>query len=629
MYSYKAWICGSCEQMINLLLLRDFGYISLFLAFALSGILIYSIVFPKVQLFEKLILGTALSFVLMIYIGFIVSYVASFEKIPVIISNVALIVVLVILFIFFDVRNSYNNLIKRGLFSLIKKVVENKWVFLIVFLSVIFRIGPMLFSELPLGDDTTFHVLVAKLIIDSKEIPITLEPYEPISINYPLGAHIILASFSIVSEKAVYIVFKFLILLFGVLSVCAVYVLGKQVFKKKIIALYAMFSYSMLPFLGGLGYYEWGGLPNEISMFFLLVIVVVFLRETNELKKAVFCGILTSGVILVHHLSAFVLFVVFITFGVITSFAQRSISPDLRSFGKFLGIAILISFFYLFTTLTRFSEFSQTTVFNFWEDFNFMVRWTFSIGVFFTFFSLIGVGKVIINISEKHTREEKFTLTWIASLLLAFAMTDRVFRFVKFFQTGSLYTVAFVPSRFMTDMIYPLSVFSGMGLFLTVGKLRSFVKQNMKSLTIHRLLLLLFFVAIISEPMFFLQNGISHARSSEINFDAIYWIDINTPQNALIVNEGREGIWIPYLTGREVTKTFLPNSENIFDKYIVAKKELHNLLIYDSENDNIPQIVENWDRPLFIYSPKGIHSEYFEEVYRGQQAIVYRIITEV
>ena len=612
--------------MINILLLGDFVYISLFLIFSLPGIILYSLIFPRTGIFEKFIIGTAISFVFMIYLGFMVSYIAILEKIPVIIANIVLIAVLGIIYVFTNNRSKVN--LSSTMNSLIKKALENNWVILVILLSVIFRVGPMLFSELPLGDDPTFHVLVAKLIVDHKEIPITLEPYEPIPINYPLGSHIILASFSIISEIAVHTVFKYLMLLFGVLSVCAVYVLGEKVFQKKKIALFCMFSYGLLPFLGGLGYYGWGGLPNEVAMFFLLGVVIIFLRETNDLKKGVLCGLLTSGIILVHHLSALALLIIFFTFGIITSLAQRDISPDLKSFGKFIGLALIFSSFYLFSVIFRVSELQQTTVFNFWEDFRFIIRWTFSIGVLFTFFSVIGIGKTIFSSQKEHSREEKFILTWIASLLLAFAMTDRVFRFAKFFQTGSLYTVAFVPSRFMTDMIYPLSVFSGMGLFLTVRKLRSFVKQNINSWTVRKLLVLLFFVAIITEPVFFLQNGISHARSSEINFDAIYWIDNNTPKNALIVNEGREGIWIPYLTKREVTKTFLPNSEYIFDNYIVAKKELHNLLIYDPENDNIPQIIENWDRPLFVYSPKGIHSKYFEEVFRGQQAIVYRIRSE-
>ena len=208
-------------------------------------------------------------------------------------------------------------------------------------------------------------------------------------------------------------------------------------------------------------------------------------------------------------------------------------------------------------------------------------------------------------------------------------MTDRVFRFIKFFQTASLYTVAFVPSRFMTDMIYPLSVFSGMGLFLTVRKLQSFVKQNVNSLSIQKAVILFFFVAIISESLFFVQQEISFARSSEVEFDAINWIKNNTPENALIVNEGQEGIWIPYLTDREVTKTFLPNSEYVFDEYIVTKKNLHRLLIYNPTNDEIPSRVESWDRPVFVYSPKIIHSMYFEEVYAGKNAIVYRIVSEV
>ncbi|MFX1518802.1 MAG: hypothetical protein ACFFCD_02610 [Promethearchaeota archaeon] len=612
--------------MVTILHLGDFVYISYVLVFSLSGILLYSLIFPETQIFEKIIIGTAFSFVFMIYLGFLVSYIATFEKIPVIIANIMLIVVLGIFFVFKNKQSKKK--LSSTLKNIIKKILESKWMLLILLLSIIFRIGPMLFSELPLGDDPTFHVLVAKLIVDNKEIPVTFEPYEPIPINYPLGSHIILASFSTISEIAVHTVFKYLILLFGVLSVSAVYVLGELVFKKKMIALCCMFSYGLLPFLGGLGYYGWGGLPNEIAMFFLLGIVIIFLRETNELKKGVMCGFLTSGVILTHHLSVLALLVIFLIFGIITSLAQRGISPDLKSFGKFIVLALVFSSFYLFSVIFRVSELQQTTVFNFWEDFRFTVRWTFSIGVLFTFFSVIGIGKTIFNTSEEHSREEKFILTWIASLLFAFAMTDRTFRFIKFFQTGSLYTVAFVPSRFMTDMIYPLSIFSGMGLFLVVRTLWVFVKQNVSSLTIRKFLLLLFFVAIISEPLFFLQNGISYARSSEINFDAIYWIKTNTSKNALIVNEGQEGIWIPYLTEREVTKTFLPNSEYIFDKYIVAKKELHNLLIYDSENNNIPQIIENWDRPIFVYSPKEIHSKYFEEVYRGQQAIVYRIRSE-
>ena len=613
--------------MISLLLLGDFVYISLLLALSLSGILLYSLIFPRTWVFEKLIIGTAFSFVFMIYLGFMVSYIATFDKISVIVANVVLIALLGIIFVF------KNNLIKKRpsfpLKNLTKKVLESKWMLLIILLSIVFRIGPMFFSELPLGDDTTFHVLVAKLIMDNKEIPITLEPYEPIPINYPIGSHIILASFSIISEIMVHIVFKYLMLIFGVLSVCAVYVLGELVFKKKTIALYCMFSYGLLPFLGGLGYYGWGGLPNEVAMFFLLGIVIVFLRETNELKKTLMCGILASGVILVHHLSVLALLAIFLTFGTITSLAQRGVSPDLKSFGKFLTLAILFSSFYLFSVILRVSEVQQTTVFNFWEDFRFIVRWTFSIGVFFTFFSVIGIGKTVLSASKEHLREEKFVLAWIASLLLAFTMTDRVFRFIKFFQTASLYTVAFVPSRFMTDMIYPLSVFSGMGLFLTVRKLQGFVKQNVNSFSVQKIVLLVFFVAIISESFFFVQQEISFARSSELEFDAINWIKDNTPESALIINEGREGIWIPYLTDREVTKTFLPNSEYIFDEYIVAKKNLHRLLIYDPTNDEIPSRVEIWDRPVFVYSPMRIHSMYFEEVYTGKNAIVYRIVSEV
>ncbi len=177
---------------------------------------------------------------------------------------------------------------------------------------------------LPAWVDSVHHVLITRLITETRSIPPSLEPYLPVPFSYYFGFHGIAALFSVISglapEKAV-------LLLGQVLNACvplAIYRLGRAFWKQRSKALIAALLVAFVSQMPAY-YATWGRYTLLTGMIMLPLTLACFIEITNSpLRKGiqVTSGLLFIGMILSHYFTG-VLFGLFAVFHLVLQLVRR------------------------------------------------------------------------------------------------------------------------------------------------------------------------------------------------------------------------------------------------------------------------------------------------------------------
>ena len=173
---------------------------------------------------------------------------------------------------------------------------------IIVLLGVVAvsRTIPLYFSRLPIGWDPSFHLILVQKIILEGVVPVDWRPFEPVTLNYPLGSHILIAMGALLSGQPAESVFMVAFPLMATLTTAVVYFLGRSLSGDARLGLAAAFCYGLLAKYGSLDYYRWGGLPNMIGMLYFIASIWVLAWLTYPVNIVV-ASIFLAAVYLVHH----------------------------------------------------------------------------------------------------------------------------------------------------------------------------------------------------------------------------------------------------------------------------------------------------------------------------------------
>jgi hypothetical protein len=156
---------------------------------------------------------------------------------------------------------------------------------------------------LPAWVDSVHHVLITRLITETRSIPASLDPYLPVPFSYYFGFHGIAALFSMISglapEKAV-------LLLGQVLNACvplAIYRLGRAFWEQREKALIAALLVAFVSQMPAY-YVTWGRYTLLTGMIMLPITLACFIEITNSpSRKGTWgmSGLLFIGMILSHY----------------------------------------------------------------------------------------------------------------------------------------------------------------------------------------------------------------------------------------------------------------------------------------------------------------------------------------
>jgi hypothetical protein len=429
---------------------------------------------------------------------------------------------------------------------------------LAVFIS---RMVPLFFSEYPRGWDPAFHTIIAQKILVEGKIPKDWMPFEPVKMNYTVGSHVFIALAAKYSGVPVHQVFKLCFPALAALTALGIYLLCLDFTGNAVTALLAAAVYSFLAKYGSLDYYNWGGLPNMLAMlFFLGVIILIF--EPRSIRNIAVGGFFLAVMGMTHHLSALITVFIFVFYAAVLYIAAGRLNGSIMTFLYMCAFALIVGLFYVVPYAAKIMSLGYTSALRFRDEpiqlLPFIIK---DMGILFALLSAAGV---IFLLREAEGEKQFFLLYWSAALLLGFTALDHLYRSYNIFALKDNFS-AFTPTRFLTDLVYPLSIAAG--IFIEKAVARFKIKYAVTAFLV--------FSVLWSVPVIYKQCGNNSITAADAGF--LNWVRQNTPAGSFI---SVAHAWAPYVTWRESLYTPLPASEDRSDPYLASKRGINSLDSY-------------------------------------------------
>jgi hypothetical protein len=164
--------------------------------FILPGLLIVLVLYKGRSWEEVVLRGPGVGFATAIVLAFALSY---FHLALFLFAWMVLSVVLLLL-----VRKSS---VQRPTWASLD--VYNAWLIVLLGIVLTVRLAATRWEVLPLGWDSSFHLILAKKILLTHGMISDWLPFENARLNYPVGSHVLLAEFSFLTGLPIHTVFKF------------------------------------------------------------------------------------------------------------------------------------------------------------------------------------------------------------------------------------------------------------------------------------------------------------------------------------------------------------------------------------------------------------------------------------
>lgn len=484
---------------------------------------------------------------------------------------------------------------------------ETLWFIALAAASVIVCALPLAWQTVPDGWDPSFHSLLATSIINTGKLP-AWRPFEPISSNYPYGAHVAMAEISLLTGLQPDQVFAALLnVVAPALAALQIYTLARRMWRHGSAALGAVAAYGLLGYFNSVDYGAWGGLPNALGLILTLAALEPFFAPGYRWRRMTVAAVLFSAMPLTHHhvaLSVGLVFGVYIFALLIIlalrrpaslrapARARRSARAYLLRLASVTALALaLASYSFIPYVLRGARTLGDTTIFTDLHEYS---GWPFDKnGVVLWIMALMGATLALwwlwwrvsvagtsrgqrlhAMLQQLYPRRgsghaQLFSFLALATFAVAFIIGQFVFHDVVW----ALYhknETALTPTRFLSNMTYFLALYAGPALAWlwnvgqrtpVAGKL-ALPRIWLRPVTRAVLVALTLGVAI--ESLFASgQVGAAAGQLAPGEMSAYRWVRMNTPTNTLVVAlDTQDNRWAPYLTQREAYYTPLPTSED-------------------------------------------------------------------
>jgi len=434
---------------------------------------------------------------------------------------------------------------------------------------------PVFSSCWPLGWDASFHSLLAKKIVLTRQLSTDWLPFEPVPVNYPQGLHAFVALTAEMAGTAPHEALQTSHLVFMFITALTIFSLARAAFGNFAVGIMAMLTVSLLAENGAFfRYYQWGGSPTELSMlFFLLLIRFGWLRSGNPVWRWSCGALLVGGILLVHHLSLVIVVAVAAAYLVVRMIEYKKLDRlTLFLLGSGLLMLVLLNY-YLYGYLLKALTLGQNETLRLADNMIWPRELPTYFGVWATIGGLAGLLAVLwgwrrwrsVEVEGEHGNERLvFVLVWLFALLGGFVGLDYGYRFIVAQGIYNDNFTALVPSRWLMVTACPLSVLAGYGFYFIWQWLRRLTPSGGPLVLRY---LLLFGVAV--GLAWSIPKDIRRLLS--LNHPEMNWLATvgksvmaQTPPNALIIlsREVPAQPCFSYLSWRSCLADPLPASED-------------------------------------------------------------------
>lgn len=498
---------------------------------ALPGVLLWAALFPEHSSIERWTWGTSAGLALAVIIAFSVSWIrlSLFTPAWAIVAAVGLVA-----------RRK-----RKPVVTHVSLEGAERWLLVILVLVAITRFVPTLVQAVPPGLDPSFHSLLAKKLLLSDRLFHDWMPFENIVLNYPLGSHLIVAILSRWASLPLHRVFQLLIPTLGVLSTAQVYALARRFFRSSEVALYSALAYGMWAFAGSFEYYRWGGLPNELGIIFLLPVLALVAGADFDWRSSMAFAVFLAGMFIVHHHVALVAGICLAVIIAYLWFAPPEVEPiaATKIRGIVLGIAggLLLASAEIVPEIMKVTKLANTDALHI-DSPNSAVLMLASMGVMLL---VAGTWGFVLACGRQARARAGMLIVISLALVGSYIVCSPIYAAYSVHRWGQERPLL-APSRFLTDLVYFLSIFAGYALYRAATACR----LSLRTMTIVGLLL-----ALANIPMW--RDFFRPAPQPKV-WDAYAWIAKHTPADTIVLNTDE---WAPYVTWRRTPATPLPASE--------------------------------------------------------------------
>lgn len=393
-----------------------------------------------------------------------------------------------------------------------------------VFIFSLFWFVPILTYTYPWGFDPYGHLFLIDRILQTGIMVTDWSPLEDIPLNYPTGAHALLATVIYATKIKPFIIYKFFMSLIGFLTSLGVYDFYKRSYNERL-GFLSWYSYTFIIFYGGLHYLTWGGLPNLLSMLFFLYLVCAL-----DEKKFNYVLIFALAIMLTHHNTMLILFLYFFVVYIIQL-------KTMRKHNFIILKTLLYSTPVWIPYLLRITSFKYTGMDLYKEPLLTFPRLFNLYGL--SFYPLLFFGTYLVILKKQKVKF--IEVIWL--LLVCFVMFEYVGRFVSFKLTG-IEKAYMAPSRFLTNLSYFLPIVLALAL-----------NEISKKIPKFKFAILLIFLVAIN----FAQLKKMFGEQLDKNFVLAYeWARENTPSDSRIFSKHA---YSSYFSKRISSSTLIPSSE--------------------------------------------------------------------
>lgn len=491
--------------------------------------------------------------------------------------------------------------------------------------SALLRILLMYHTQYPLGDDTYFHCLYAKSILQNGKLIFTMSPYDPIPLKYPWGMHVALAFASDITAFPIHAIFKFSLIFWSVTSVLGIFVLARRLLSSTSAALWAALLYGLVANFGSIDYIRWGGLGNLLAMATLLALITSIVTPGSKpIPTALWQILLLATTFIIHGSASLVVFLILGVLAAILIITRKQTTAASTAIATiFISIIIgaitapdILSHMTSLNTSAALAQERYVSVHDFPLMFN----------IALTAAALAGF---LLIQRRSATTGSLLLISWNALLLLGFAASRYIFGLIAFIKTGQP-SIAFLPSRFATDMIYPLSIFAGFATAWTFGKLSASRNKPASLATSTAILLLL-----LSVPIQHLQDKWGQQYAGPAETTAMLRLAKIAPPGSLVLNkrDAPGSYWVPYTTGIISTTVSRPMLYHLDYQHgagavkIVEYRLALNELLYNQKNFPLLQTMLSRipAKAIFAYTDSPAAYPAAKLLFKEGRIFVYRI----
>lgn len=473
------------------------------------------------------------------------------------------------------------------------------------------------FVPLPHGRDPVYHVAISQKYLATLVKPVDFFPYDATPPDYTDGSHWLTAWAGLLNGVSLHRLYQLGMIFFLLVITSLIYNWGRN-WRGGKVGIASAIAFIFLANWGSIDIMRWGSLPNLVGVTFFVAIVASLVPLSFNEKKhwLILRSILFSALAYTHHLTTFIFGIFYLTV-ILYVFAKKYIlkspvDPKILILAKrvtgMIAVSLLICLEYIISysahILSRVSSGQASAgqnvaglpYLNIAEFALYPWDWLVNLGPLFCVLFALGIW-LYLKEEKKLEGEGLMMVLLIGGIGAVYFILDwpvRLLCRILFDLNLSVLT----PTRFLTDLVYPMSLFAGLGICYLYDKMRW---TGMAVV----------FLGLLNAV--YLASPLWKDDMSRETMNGMLWYGKHAPENALLLENP---FWVPYVTGREGNRMVL--RQEVLTPYTKEKRNIIN-----------PKLAALWmekhKRPVYLWVNVAMEHPKLEMVWREKTDMIYKV----